>query len=357
MDSKENTMLINIAAFVVVVAGIMSAKSIIIPFLLAAFLAIICAPPLYWLRTKGVPTFVSILLLVLVVLILETGLASLISSSMADFSRAIPLYQERLHTMIKDLIHWATDNGIDVTEKIIMEQFDPGKLMKLAANMLNNLFSVLTNTFMIILTFVFILLEATGFPDKLKAMAGNSNVSLQEYEKIIKGVNRYLGLKLVTSLATGIIVSIGLMVIGVDFALMWGVVAFMLNFVPAIGSIIAAVPPMLLALVQLGPAGSLTTAILYLVTNISIGNIIEPRIMGSGVGLSTLIIFISLIFWGWVLGPVGMLLSVPLTMTLKIALATNEKTRHIALLLGSNTEATTALAQSAPDNSHQEEKT
>lgn len=347
-------MLITIAAFVVVVAGIISAKSIIIPFLLAAFLAIICAPPLYWLRTKGVPRFVSILLLVLGVIILETALAGLVSSSIADFSKSLPLYQERINTMVKELIQWASGHGIDVTEKVIMEQFDPGKLMRMVASMLNNLLSMLTNTFMIMLTFVFILLEATGFPDKLRAMKDDRNISLQEYGQIIKGVNRYLGLKVVTSFATGVIVSIGLMIIGVDFALMWGVVAFLLNFVPTIGSIIAAVPPMLLALVQLGPAASLTTAILYLATNISIGNILEPRIMGAGVGLSALVIFISLAFWGWVLGPVGMLLSVPLTMTLKIALANNEKTRHIALLLGSNAEAAAALAAASANTTPDE---
>ena len=349
-------MLINMAAFVVVVAGIMSAKSIIIPFLLAAFLAIICAPPLYWLRTKGVPSYISILLLVLVVVILETMLAGLVTRSMAEFSRSLPQYQTRLTAILKNLIDWAEGHGIEVTEQIIMEQFDPGKLMKLAANMLNNLLSVLTNTFMIMLTFAFILLEATGFPDKLRAMTGSSDTSLKEYGKIIKGVNRYLGLKVVTSLATGVFVSIGLMVIGVDFALMWGVVAFSLNFVPTIGSIIAAVPPMLLALVQLGPAESLATAALYLGVNIIIGNILEPRIMGSGVGLSALVIFVSMIFWGWVLGPVGMLLSVPLTMTLKIALATNPETRHIALLLGSNSEAAAQLTRSKVNISDREEQ-
>jgi predicted PurR-regulated permease PerM len=350
-------MLINLAAFVVVVAGIILAKSIIIPFLLASFLAIICAPPLYWLRTKGVPSLVSILLLVLIVMALETALAGLISSSMADFSTSLPLYQERLTVIIKHLIHWAAGHGVEVTEKIVMDQFDPGKLMRLAASMLNNLFSVLTNTFMIMLTFAFILLEATGFPDKLRAMSGTADTSLQEYGKIIKGVNRYLGLKVLTSLVTGIIISIGLLVIKVDFAIMWGVVAFMLNFIPTIGSIIAAVPPMLLALVQIGPAASLTVAVLYLATNISIGSILEPRIMGSGVGLSALVIFVSMIFWGWVLGPVGMLLSVPLTMTLKIALAGNKKTSHIALLLGSNSEASAALRLPASNNSDKQEPT
>ena len=349
-DSQEDRgtiMLMQLAAFVVVIAGIMAAKSIIIPFLLATFLAIICAPPLYWLRTRGVPRMVSIFFLVLIFLVLETALAGLVSRSMAEFSRSMPLYQERLSLILNNVITWIESHHIDVTEQVIREQFNPAKLMKLAAGMLNNLFSVLTNTVMIMLTCFFILFEATGFPDKLKAVAGGSGKAVQEYGKIIQGVNRYLGLKVVTSLATAVIVTTGLLVIGVDFALMWGLVAFLLNFIPTIGSIVAALPPLLLALVQLGPAAAVATAILYLATNIIRGSLIEPRIMGSGVGLSALVIFISMIFWGWVLGPVGMLLSVPLTMTIKIALASRESTRHIALLLGSNSEAAAMLQDQA----------
>ncbi|NOQ47058.1 MAG: AI-2E family transporter [Desulfobulbaceae bacterium] len=336
-------MLINLAAFVVVVAGIMSAKSLLIPFLLAAFLAIICSPPLYWLRSRGLPPALSILLLLMLVLVIETGIATLIGTSMADFSRSLPLYQERLHAMLKNLIAWVEAHGIKVTDQIIMDQFDPGKIMRIVANMLNNMFGLLTNTFMILLTFVFILLEAAGFPSKLMAIAGGSDSSMENYAKITKGVNRYLALKTLTSLTTGILAAAGLSIIGVDFAVMWGLLTFLLNFVPTIGSIFAAVPTVLLALVQLGPSPALATAALYLVINVIIGNIIEPRIMGSGVGLSALVIFVSMAFWGWVLGPVGMLLSVPLTMTIKIGLANNEKTRWIALLLGSNSEAEAAL--------------
>lgn len=343
-------MLINLAAFVVVVAGIMSAKSIIIPFLLAAFLAIICAPPLFWLRSRGVPTIFSILLLVLIVIFVETVLATLITSSMAEFSRAMPHYQERLHAIFQNMIYWLDGHGIEVTDEILMDQFDPGKLMRIAGNMLNNLFGMLTNTFMIILTLVFILLEASGFTAKLKAIAGRADADMEKYSQIVSGVNRYLALKTATSLATAALVSIGLGFIGVDFALMWGVLAFLLNFVPTIGSIIAAVPPVLLALVQLGFAPATTTAGLYLVINLGIGNILEPRIMGSGVGLSPLVIFISMAFWGWVLGPVGMLLSVPLTMTLKIGLGYSEKTRHVALILGSNSEAENALLKQEEPN-------
>jgi predicted PurR-regulated permease PerM len=338
-------MLINFAAFVVVVAGIMAAKSLVVPFLLAAFLAVICAPPAYWLRTRKVPTVVSILLLVLVVVLVEMVLATLVTSSMAEFSHSMPQYQERLHVIFKDLIIWLGGHGIELREHILMDQFDPGKLMHIASNMLNNLFGMLTNTFMVMLTLVFILLEASGFIDKLKAVTGAPDGDMERYERIISGVNRYMALKTVTSMITAVLVAVGLKIIGVDFALMWGVLAFLLNFVPTIGSIIAAVPPVLLAVVQLGTAPALATAGLYLAINMVIGNILEPKIMGSGVGLSPLVIFVSMAFWGWVLGPVGMLLSVPLTMTLKIGLGCNEKTRSIALLLGSNGEAKKALME------------
>jgi AI-2 transport protein TqsA len=146
-------------------------------------------------------------------------------------------------------------------------------------------------------------------------------------------VNRYMGLKALFSLATGVCVWILLAIIGVEFAGTWGLLAFFLNFIPAIGSFIAAIPAILWALIQLGLAPALLTALAYLVVNSLIGNLLEPRFMGRKLGLSTLVVFLSLIFWGWVLGPVGMLLSVPLTMIAKIALATDEDSRWIAVML------------------------
>jgi predicted PurR-regulated permease PerM len=149
----------------------------------------------------------------------------------------------------------------------------------------------------------------------------------------MEGVNRYFALKTVFSLITGITVWLWLAVLGVDFAATWGMIAFFLNFVPNIGSIIAAIPAVLLALIQLGVPSALLACLGYALVNIVVGNILEPKFMGRGLGLSTLVVFISLVFWGWVLGPIGMLLSIPLTMIVKIALATDEDTRWISTLL------------------------
>ena len=337
-------MLINLAAFVVVVAGIMSAKSLLVPFLMAIFLAIICSPPLFWLRQKKVPVALSVFVVVSVVIVIQLGLTTMIGSSLADFSKALPNYQDRLQGIVREGIVWVEGLGINITDDMIMEQFNPGKLMVIVGGMLNNLLGMMKNTFMILLAFMFIMLEAAGIPAKIQAIAGGGKGALEKYGAISKGVNRYLFLKSLTSLGTGILAAVSLQIIGVDFAIMWGMVAVLLNFVPTIGSIIAAVPPVLLALVQLGVGPALATASVYLAINVGIGNLLEPRIMGAGVGLSTLVIFISMAFWGWALGPIGMLLSVPLTMALKITLAANEKTRGLALLLGSNSEAAEVLA-------------
>ncbi len=343
-------MLLNLAAFIVIIAGIMSAKSLILPFLLAIFLAIICAPPLFWMRKKGVPTVISILLLVLVLLGLEMLFSSLIGSSISEFSRNLPHYQERLRELTSSYITWFKAQGFDISSEVLLENLNPGKLMRYSANMLGSLTGLLTNTFMIVLTLIFILSEAAGFPNKIRAMLGNRDAELSEYGEIMQGVNKYLALKTLTSLATGVLVTTLLKVIGVDFAIMWGLVAVLLNFIPTIGSIIAAIPAVLLALVQLGVIPAVWVAGGYLVINVIIGNVLEPKIMGSGIGLSTLVIFVSMAFWGWVLGPVGMLLSIPLTMTCKIALAGNPETRWLALLLGSNRDAETALKRINPNS-------
>ena len=148
-----------------------------------------------------------------------------------------------------------------------------------------------------------------------------------------------MGIKTLTSLMTGLLVWIWLQIVGVNYPVLWGLLAFLFNYIPNIGSIIAAVPAVLLALVQLGLPGALWTAGGYLAVNMLIGNVIEPRIMGKGMGLSTLVVFLSLIVWGYILGGVGMFLSVPLTMIAKIVLEHNPRTRWIAVILGTREDA------------------
>ncbi len=341
----RNGSLVGCAAFVIVVAGMKAASVLVVPFLLAVFLAIICAPPFFWLQKKGIPSIAAMLILMFGAMLAQMVLVTLISSSIADFSNNIPFYQERLMALIQLPLGVLSRYGIHVDAAKLAQIFDPSHILKLAANTLNGLGGMMTNTFFVFLTFLFILSEAAGFPNKLRALSSGRDADLSRYSEITMGVNQYLGIKTLTSLATGVAIALWLVVQGVDYPVMWGVFAFLFNYIPNIGSIIAAVPAVLLALVQLGPVPAAFTGLGFLIVNTVVGSVIEPRIMGKGIGLSALVVFLSLAFWGWVLGPVGMLLSVPLTMAVKIALGGRDSTRWLSVLLGSNKEAAAFLTE------------
>ena len=332
--AKGSQILITIAAFVIVVAGMIAAKVILVPFLLAAFIAIISAPPLFWLQRKGLSTWLALLVVILSVLFIGLLIAGLVGSSVQDFSRDLPVYEAKLKQQTTLVMGWLEKLGIDISGLAVTEIFDPGAAMKLVATLLNSLGNVLANGFLILMTVIFILLESSSFPAKLRTVMGGPESSLDRFDNFIKNVKHYMAIKTLVSLATGLLVAILLVIIGVDFPLLWGLLAFALNYIPNIGSIISAVPAVLLAIIQLGLIPAAITAAGYVVINLLMGNVIEPRFMGRGLGLSTLVVFLSLIFWGWVLGPVGMLLSVPLTITAKMALDSSDDTRWLAVLLG-----------------------
>jgi AI-2 transport protein TqsA len=199
--------------------------------------------------------------------------------------------------------------------------------------------TALANFFLILLTIVFILFEASGFPAKVRDALGDRGHVLDSFREFSERLQEYLRIKTLVSLMTGGAIALWLWIVGLDFAMLWGVLAFLLNYVPNIGSFIAAIPAVLLALVALDWGGVLLVIAGFAAVNMVFGNIVEPKMMGKGLGLSTLVVFMSLIFWGWVLGPVGMLLSGPLTMAVKIALETDPRSRWFAILLGPGSQA------------------
>jgi AI-2 transport protein TqsA len=331
---RTSEIFVCLAAWVVIIAGMKASATIFVPFLLSAFIAIISAPPMAWLQRKGVPSVLAVLIVVCGIFCIGFLITGLVGQSVTDFSQHVGLYKAKLKTLTAAVTTWLSGMGVNVKALALDEVFDPGAAMNLAASLLNSLGNVLANGFLILMTVIFMLLEAASFPTKLKAIMGPDQARRPPWKLFLNDVKRYMAIKTWVSLATGVIIAAWLFVLGVDYAILWGVLAFTLNYVPNIGSIIAAVPAILLALIQLGPARALGAAAGYLAVNLVMGNVIEPRFMGRGLGLSTLVVFLSLIFWGWVLGPVGMLLSVPLTITAKIALDSRDETRWLAVLLG-----------------------
>jgi len=331
---ENHSVLISIAAFIVIVAGLKAATQLLVPFLLAVFIAVLCAPMMIWLKAKRVPSILSVLLVVVLFFLIAATLGTVIGSSLSAFYQDLPEYEQKLQQQGEGIITGLQGFGIVVDKSVISDYIDPGAAMKMVANVFSGLGGVLTNTFLILFSVIFILLEASDFPDKVRRALGSKTLALDHFQNFSDSVQRYLLIKTLVSIGTGFVVGVVLALMGVDYAILWAVIAFLLNFIPNIGSIIAAVPPMLIALIQLGPMSSMLVAALYLATNTVFGNVIEPRYMGRSLGLSTLVVFVSLVFWGWIFGPVGMLLSIPLTMVVKIALENSERNRWLAVLLG-----------------------
>lgn len=326
--------LLGAAAFVVVVAGMKAAESLLVPFLLSVFIAVICAPPLAWLTKRGVPLALAMLSIIIFIVVFGLAIGAIVSTSINDFSKDLPTYQVKLAALTNTFLQWLESMGFALPVSQIQESINPGTVMNMVGKTLASLGNVMTNAFLILLTVIFILSESAMFHTKLQRAAGEGAKSLAAIERFTSSINRYMAIKTGLSLLTGVLIMCWLWVVGVDYPVLWGLVAFLLNFVPNLGSILAAIPAVLLALIQLGTGGALLTATGYVFANVLMGNVLEPRMMGKGLDLSTLVVFLSLVFWGWVLGPVGMLLSVPLTMTVKIALESTGKPSMVSVLLG-----------------------
>jgi len=334
---KVAQVMVLLAAFVIVVAGMKAAEAIIVPFILSAFIAIIASPPYFWFQSKGIPKFISLLLVILVFLFFVLLVGYLIGASVNDFTSKLDFYEEKLSTQIDALSSWLISTGINKEEINVKNLINPGAVFQVLSNALNEISGLFANGFLILLTVIFMLLEVASLPVKLKKISSDPDKSITRLQSITSNINKYIGIKTAISLITGMLVTVFLTILGVDYAILWGVLAFVLNYIPTIGSIIALIPAVLLTLVQLGFVEALIALAGYIIINTIMGNILEPKFMGKGLGLSTLVVFVSILFWGWVFGPIGMLLSVPLTITIKIILDYSDETKWISILLGPET--------------------
>jgi len=326
--------LIIAAALMIIIGGIHLAQSVLVSFLVAVFLAMLGTPPVLWLERKRITSFIAVLLVVSGMIALLLIVGAIVGASINSFYTELPAYQARLQDQVSAFQSFWTSKGIRHVDKVLLGYVNPGAVMSLTARMLAELGSALSNIVLILLTVAFILFEASSFPVKLRAVIGDPRQVFPQFTRFVSDIERYMAIKTLISLATGILVGIGLSVLGVDFPVLWGFLAFLLNYVPNVGSTIAAIPAVLLAYIQLGFGRAVTAAAGYMVVNFILDNVIETKLMGRRLGLSSLVVFLSLIFWGSLLGPVGMVLCIPLTMTVKFACENNKDTRWIAVLLG-----------------------
>lgn len=322
------------AAIVFIIWGISQAQSALVSFLVSVFLAVLATPPVLWLERKRMPAAVAVLLVAAAMIFFLLAIGAVVGTSINSFYDALPQYQARIQEQVTAFKEFLASKSIATPEKILLEYVNPGAVMNLTAGLFARLGSAFSNIVLIVLTVTFILLEATSFPVKLRAVLGDPHQVFPQFTGFVDDMKRYMVIKTLISLATGILITIWLSILHVDFPILWGFLAFLLNYVPSIGSTIAGVPAVLLTLIQLGIWRAVLAAAGYMVINLVLDYGVEKRLMGRKLGLSTLVVFLSLIFWGSLLGPIGAVLCIPLTMTLKFAFESSESTRWIALLLG-----------------------
>ncbi len=330
------------AAFVIVCAGLRTASDLVVPFLASVFLAIVSLPPLAALRRSGIPRWASITLVLLVVLGVLVLFAWVVSRSLAGFPQALGHYQTMLRRELDELSTWLRQYDIDLSPDTLEAQLGPSRILAAMGNSLSAVAGAANTGFFVLLTWCFIIAEAAGLPDKLRRALGTPTDDLSRYRGMIVDVQRYLALKTGTNLLAGVLVWFSSWILGTPYAIPVAVFAFFLNFVPVFGPIVAAVPAVLLTLAQFGWERAMVMVGLHVALNVVVGSVLEPRIFGARVGRSALVVFLSLVFWGWILGPIGMVLSVPLTILVKIVLANTVEFRWVAVMLGSSTDSLTA---------------
>lgn len=327
-------MLQKLAALVIILAGIHAAADILVPMLLALFFAIVLNPLVTWFLRRGFNRTMAITIVVVVMLVALTLLFGVLAASLNDFVALLPKYNKELTRKLISLQEMFPVLNLHINPERMLKRMDSEKVMTYATALMTQLSGAMASIVLLVMTVVFMLFEVRHVPYKLRFALSNPQIHIAGLHRALKGVSHYLALKTLISLWTGVIIWLGLELMGIQFALMWGVLGFLLNYIPNIGSVISAIPPMIQALLFNGFYEFMLVGSLFLVVHMVLGNMVEPRMMGHRLGMSTLVVFLSLLFWGWLLGPVGMLLSVPLTSVCKIWMETTVGGSKIAVLLG-----------------------
>lgn len=328
-----NQLFLLLATLSVVFAVLKSASELIVPFLISIAIAILLSPLFSYMETKKIPKIVSLIALTLVVLIPIVSLGGYIAGEVQDFIRNYHTMQKQFDAWLYELSNFASEHDFNVTKDDLSQALSLSNFSELIQGLALQTKNQFSNIFLIFFIVAFMLMESTSFYNKLLKTMNERGGDMAEAMKTIAKIKDYFIIKSKTSLLTAVWVLAVLWFYDIRYPMLWATLAFFLNFIPVIGSILAAVPAVIMALVDHSLMTSVWIAVWYVLINVVVGNILEPRIMGKGLGISALVIFLSMTFWGWIFGPAGMILSVPLTMGLQYLFDQYEETKWVALML------------------------
>jgi predicted PurR-regulated permease PerM len=333
--------LVTAAALVLIAAGLKAAAPILVRIALAGFIIVITRPAVAWLQRHRVPSALAISAVVLFVFGVGVLFISLTAQSLGEIRLAFPRYAERVQAIEASLNDWLDSTNLPAPDDLHFDFVNAQRALDLATGAARQAASLTTAVVLVLILTVFGMIESNGLPRKLRRAFGE-RADLAALRTVTAEMQHYLAIKTVISLITGLLVGVWVAIIGLDFPVFWGLVAFVLNFIPNVGSIIAAVPAVALAWLDLGADGALLVAAGYLAINMVLGNMVEPTWMGRRLGLSPFVIMLALVVWGWLWGAIGVLLAVPITMSARIMLETTRSHRWVAILLAPTSELAAA---------------
>ncbi len=317
------------------------ARPVLVPLFLACFLAITIQPALQWLN-KFIPRWVSAIVVTLILLVVIVGGSSIFVADIVGVADRSPAYAARFREMIQGITDFAAGYGVEAN----LADFGSGEglswVFGFLTDGLQSVMGVLAETVLVLFMMVFLLMEGGEFRKKIARSFTNSTseLLLDSIDSIVTRIQTYMVTKTLVSLVSGVTTTLFTWMLGLEFPILWGVMTFLLNFIPNIGSIIAVVPPVLVAFLQFETlTPGLIALVVLSVVDMVMGNVVEPRVMARSLDLSTLVVFVSMIFWGWLWGRVGVVLAVPLTAAIKIICEHVEGLHAIAILLGERAES------------------
>lgn len=324
-----------LACVVIIIGGLKAAAPLLIPVMLAFFLSVLSLPILRVLRNWGLPRFPAVLATIVVDLGIISPIALISFNLVNEFQGKVDGYQSKITSKVEEWrIHFEEqhDTKIELEQEKINQYIEGG--VKQLLSFLGKTIGVAKDFVFVVIVMIFFLTEAGGFRRKMAAIHRARGPDFERFQNMAKDLQKYLGIKTAISSITGLLAGLLTWSLDVSFPVLWALVAFIFNYIPAIGSIIASFPPAILALVDRSPSTALFVLLGYLAINMVLGNFIEPMLMGQRFGVSTSVVILSVLFWGWVWGLVGMFLAVPLTMVVKVILDNSEDLQWLSIAIG-----------------------
>ena len=337
MNINKNYTISTFAYIIIVITGLKLGGGIILPFLMAFFLYIIFLPLTKKLNSFSIPNIITSLIIFTIVVIIIFLLTIFIISSSNDIIKDIPVYQDKFHKVIPQVIAFFEQYNISLEWNTIINLIEPAKIVNYITTFFKGMGNIVINLLLTLTMVMFLLLETSAISKKILYLT-KTDQQREKVELFFKSINRYFMIKTFTSILTGVIVWAMLEYFNLQYAFVFAVLAFLLNYIPSIGSFIASFPPLFVSMLQLSMIETVSIAIGYLIVNIFIGSFLDPKIMGKDLGLSTFIVFISMVIWGWILGPFGMLLAVPLTIIIKIICDNSKHYHWVSVILSDKGE-------------------